>query len=162
MTEAHIQVRTLKELSYYPAHPDRTESTEFKEIKKEFKAEHATCWIGNGYCHGPIETHHGIIEYAEMNGIDWEKVKKDHPNVDHVDDKDQMVELCERHHRGKYTGIHNMSYPIWEMQKYMNDETLAKFEAAVANQLKLDEAAKKGPRITASTISAKDIKEGEV
>src|SRR5690242_21202813 len=97
----HVQVRQITEVAYYPAHEGRYESPEFKKIKREFKEEHARCWINNGYCEGDIETHHDIIEYATGNGIDWEKVKADYPDVDHVDDKQQMMELCSRHHRGK-------------------------------------------------------------
>jgi hypothetical protein len=139
LTKEHTQFRTLKEVAYYPAHPDRTESDEFREIKREFKKEHAKCWINNGYCDGPIEVHHDVIEYSEAMGVDWEKVKKDYPNIDHVDDKDQMLTICKRHHTGKYTGKHNISEPIWKMQKYMDDESIAKFEAAVAAQIKKDQ-----------------------
>jgi hypothetical protein len=55
-----------------------------------------------------------------------------------------MMDLCTRHHRGKYTGIHNMSYNIWILQKYMNQEALEDFENAVQEQLKKDKLKREG------------------
>jgi hypothetical protein len=135
MTAEHNDIRTLVELAHYEAHPDRTDSNEFKEIKRKHHTEHRQCFINNGYCKGNLEVHHSVIELSAANGVDWEKVKLDYPNIDHADDDDQMMDLCEKHHRGKFTGIHNMSYNIWILQKYMNQEALKDFEDAVQEQL---------------------------
>jgi hypothetical protein len=135
IVKEHDQVRVLHELIHYPDHDARTESKTFKETKRELKAdkEHWKCFIDNGYCSdGPLEVHHGLLEWATSNEIDWEKVKRDHPNIDEgVDDKDQMIVLCARHHRGAYVGIHECSYNAWILQKYMKLEALEKFETLV-------------------------------
>lgn len=137
IVEEHDEIRHLEELDFYPDHQSRYESSEFRHVKEQFHKVHAKCFIDNGYCKGNIEIHHNIIEWAMNNGVDWEKVKHDFPNVDSVDDKDQMMVLCSRHHRGKYTGIHTTTYPEWISQKYMNADMLAKFESKV-NELLLN------------------------
>jgi hypothetical protein len=144
MTAEHNDIRTLVEIAHYEAHPDRKDSKEFTQIKRKHKAEQRKCYINNGFCEGGIEVHHSIIELSAAYGVDWEKVKVDYPNLDHADDDDQMMDLCTRHHRGKYTGIHNMSYNIWILQKYMNQEALEDFENAVQEQLKKDEMKREG------------------
>ena len=128
---AHDDVRRLIEVIHYEDHPDRVESPEFREVKKEFHDAHAKCWIDNGYCNGEVEIHHGIIEYSASSEVDWEKVKTDHPGFDHVDSKLQMIPLCAKHHREAGTGIHAVTYPAWQLQKYLNPHALALFEAAV-------------------------------
>lgn len=133
IVQAHIQKRSMVEVTYFPTHEERKESAEFREDKAELKAEGKyACFIGNGRCSGQIELHHAIIEFSEANAIDWERVKADYPNVDHADDIDQMMPLCEKHHRGRGTGIHATTYQAWLAQKYMTPEALDAFEAAVA------------------------------
>ena len=128
---AHDDVRRLIEVIHYEDHDGRTESTEFREVKKAFHDAHAKCWIDNGYCEGDIEIHHNVIEYSASTEVDWVKVQIDHPGFDHVDSKLQMIPICEKHHRGVGTGIHDVTYPAWQLQKYLNPHALALFEAAV-------------------------------
>lgn len=137
---AHVQKRTMTEVTYFPTHDDRKESAEFSHDKAELKAEgHYDCYIGNGRCHGEIQLHHSVIEFSEDNAIDWEKVKADYPNIDHVDDIDQMMPLCQKHHTGKYTGVHATTEQAWRAQKYMKPEALDAFEAEVARLIKEDD-----------------------
>lgn len=132
MVSEHIQKRALTEVVYFPAHEDRKESAEFRDDKAELKAEGKyMCFIGNGRCEGGIELHHSVIEFSENNAIDWAKVTADYPNIDHVDDIDQMIPLCTKHHRGKGTGIHATTYQAWLAQKYLTPEALDKFEDAI-------------------------------
>lgn len=132
-----IQRRSITEVIFLPEREERKESAEFHHNKKTLKAEgHYTCFINNGYCEGQIELHHSVIEFSENNAIDWDKVTSDYPNIDHVDDIDQMMPLCKKHHTGKYTGVHNTTQLAWIAQKYMKPEALAKFEAAVSDLLK--------------------------
>lgn len=130
---SHDDVRHLLEVIHYEDHPAREESPEFAAIKREFHEAHAGCWINNGYCDGGIEIHHAIVEYSASTEVDWAKVRIDHPGFDHVDQKVQMLPLCEKHHRGVGTGIHAITYPAWQLQKYLNPHALALFEAAVAH-----------------------------
>jgi hypothetical protein len=138
IVKEHNEVRHLVELCHYEAHDERKESSEFRRVKKEIKSENPKCFIDNGYCDGEIEIHHSIIEFSAQNGVDWEKVERDFPNVDHIDDKQQMLCLCRKHHRDKYFGIHELSYPVFLLQRYMNKEALEDFENAVKEQIKKD------------------------
>lgn len=134
ITPEHNQVRTLKELAHYEAHPERRESDEFRRIKEQLKREHRSCFIDNGYCEGQLEVHHAIVELSAAEGVDWQRVKKDYPNIDHADDIDQMMVLCAKHHRGRYTGVHNITYNIWLLQRYMTAEALEDFENAIKKE----------------------------
>jgi hypothetical protein len=139
MLKAGIHTRGLTEVVYLPERPERTESNEFRHDKEILKKSgHYDCFIGNGYCEGQIELHHSVIEFSEDKAIDWKKVQGDYPNIDHVDDIDQMIPLCKKHHTGKYTGIHNTTYQAWLAQKYMTPEALAAFEAEIVRLKKND------------------------
>jgi hypothetical protein len=135
IVEEHNEIRHLVELNHYEAHEERKESSEFRRVKKEIVSKNPKCFIDNGYCEGDIEIHHSIIEFSAHKGVDWDRVKADFPNFDHIDDKDQMMPLCRKHHRDKYTGIHQVTYPIWILQKYMNKEALEDFERVVKEQI---------------------------
>jgi hypothetical protein len=91
----------------------------------------------NRYGAKQMETHHHIIEWALQNAIDVDKFNKairpalahKHPNdptwhyetdfdavtvtawVDHSEHN--LWVLCDVHHRAKYLGIHEITYPIW-------------------------------------------------
>jgi hypothetical protein len=132
---AHSDVKRLVEVAHYEAHDKRTESAEFRQSKKYLHQHNVPCFINNGRCEGHLEVHHNIIEYSASTEVDWDKVKKDFPNVTSVDDLDQMMVLCEKHHRQPGFGIHDMEYPIWILQKYMTEEALDKFEADVKKYL---------------------------
>jgi hypothetical protein len=132
---AHDQVETLKEVIHYEDHEARTESAEFRKVKKELHAANTPCFINNGHCQGTLEVHHSIVEYSAASEVDWEKVHADHPDFLDVDCKYQMQVLCEKHHRAPGFGIHKISYPAWILQKYLKPEALEKFEKAVAQML---------------------------
>jgi hypothetical protein len=131
MTREHDDLITLKVLRHYEDHPNRENSPEFERIKRDLHERDVPCFINNGRCEGNLEIHHSIIEYSAQNNVDWAKVKIDYPSFDHVDDKDQMMVLCEKHHRYPYFGVHTTDYPTWILQKYMNEEALEDFERAV-------------------------------
>ncbi|HTJ95410.1 MAG TPA: hypothetical protein VL424_20120 [Pararobbsia sp.] len=91
----------------------------------------------NHYGAKQMETHHHIIEWALQNAIDVTKFNQTlrphlahrHPNdttwnyekkftaakirdwVDHSEHN--LWVLCDVHHRAKYLGIHEITYPIW-------------------------------------------------
>jgi hypothetical protein len=129
---AHDQFQTLKTVTHYEDHEERSESAEFRAVKKKLHAEGVGCWIGNGRCEGDLEVHHNVVEYSAMTEVDWDKVKADHPNITTPEDIDGMMVLCAKHHRGIGTGIHATDYPTWELQKYLTPAALDKFEAAVS------------------------------
>lgn len=106
----------------------------------------------NPYGAKQMETHHHIIEWALQNAVDVEKFNKvllphlaaGHPHrpeykapfteqqvrdwVDHSEDN--LWVLCDVHHRAKYLGIHEITYPIWapmnlfrpDFESWVNEE----------------------------------------
>ena len=113
-----------------------------------------------------METHHHVIEWALANAIDVTKFNKillprlraRHPNkemyrkkaltadeikawVDH--DEDNLWVLCDIHHRARYFGIHEITYPIWGPVDLLRDD----FEDYVRQETKKFES-KKGSHAT--------------
>ncbi len=107
----------------------------------------------NPYGARQMETHHHIIEWALQNAVDVKKFNKTlrphlaakHPNrkeyqkdftekqirdwVDHSEDN--LWVLCDVHHRAKYLGIHEITYPIWAPFNLLRDD----FEAWVKKEI---------------------------
>jgi hypothetical protein len=100
----------------------------------------------NPYGAKQMETHHHIIEWALANAIDENKFNSilrphlahRHPNdpvwqyetpftvqkirdwVDHSEHN--LWVLCDANHRGKYVGIHEVTYPIWSPMNLLRDD----------------------------------------
>jgi hypothetical protein len=108
----------------------------------------------NPYGARQMETHHHVIEWALANAIDPAKFNKIlRPSLSHrhsdpmyqremtpkevkgwVDHSpDNLWVLCDVHHRAKYFGIHEISYPIWCPMNLLHPE----FEEYVRKQLEL-------------------------
>lgn len=121
----HEQTETLTFDIYYPDHEARKESALFARTKHHLVAVLDTpCWIC-GTKEGR-EVHHFHAEWADADGIDWDKMRVLHPNfswstfnepVDFIDSEYNMLVLCKYHHTHKDHGIHMLPYPIWIMQK---------------------------------------------
>jgi hypothetical protein len=100
-----------------------------------------------------METHHHVIEWALANAISADKFNatllpnlrqrhKDKPEyqndftdkqvadwVDHSEDN--LWVLCDVHHRAKYFGIHEITFPIWGPMDLLKPD----FEAYVKEQI---------------------------
>lgn len=124
--------RQLDELIAYPKHEPRKASSTYRKTHKHLVYTlDAPCWIC-GIKHsegGAMETHHAHFEWASQNGLDLEKVTKDWPDLtdrdklaEWVDSEANMLVLCAAHHRGKHTGIHEISYPAWLLQRYEGED----------------------------------------
>jgi hypothetical protein len=123
----HTQPETIHFSINYPDHAPRTESALFRATKHHLvKVLDTPCWVC-GTKEGR-EVHHFHIEWADSEGVDWEKMRALHPAfdwstfkepADFVDSEYNMRVLCERHHRGINHGIHMLPYPIWIAQKVM-------------------------------------------
>lgn len=110
---------------FYPNHPPRKESELFRRTKNHLIAiMDAPCWVCGAMQNR--EVHHFHAEWADADGIDWDKMRILHPNfpwstfkesTDFIDSEYNMMVLCEKHHRGKDHGIHVLPYPIWIMQR---------------------------------------------
>ena len=76
-----------------------------------------------------METHHDFFEWASQFGLDLKKVEATFPALtdrkklaEWVDSPSNMLVLCEAHHRAKYEGIHEITYPAWLLQRYQGEE----------------------------------------
>jgi len=129
------EVRHIIDIIHYAQRPERQESSEFSHNKKELHEKIKAglidaCFINNGHCEGQTEIHHLYVEYSAWTGIDILKVKK----VVDIEDADSLlnlIPLCRKHHMGVGTGIHFVTWSSFQLQKFMNDESIALFEAAV-------------------------------
>jgi hypothetical protein len=125
---SHVLARQLDERVAYPPHPPRKSSHTYLRTHHHLIYElDAPCWIC-GIRHstgGALETHHYRFEWASQFGLDLAKVEADFPDLtdrqklaEWVDSEGNMLVLCAAHHRGKLTGIHEISYPAWLLQRY--------------------------------------------
>jgi hypothetical protein len=116
----------------------------------------------NRYRSKAMETHHHVIEWALANAISADKFNKillpslahrhqDKPEyktpftqqqvsdwVDHSEDN--LWVLCDVHHRAKFFGIHEITYPIWCPMDLLRDD----FEAYVKAQVAKEKGSPKG------------------
>jgi hypothetical protein len=124
--------RQLDELVAYPPHPPRTSSPTYVKTHHHLVYTlDAPCWIC-GIRHsqgGALETHHYRFEWASQFGLDLKKVEADFPDLtdetklgEWVDSEGNMLVLCATHHRSKYEGIHEITYPAWLLQRYQGNE----------------------------------------
>ena len=125
IVKGQLRKLTLSIAVYYPEHERRTTSPEFAHTRHQMiDVERKVCEI----CGTPqkLEVHHFYIEWSLTNAVDWEKFKVDYPQFAHyntiekfVDSPDNMMILCQDHHRHKDKGIHCMDFPEWRIQKYL-------------------------------------------
>lgn len=110
---------------FYPDHPPRKESALFAKTKHRLIHDLDTpCWVCGSK--EKREVHHFHAEWADSEGIDFDKMRQFHPGFDwstfrepsdFIDSEYNMLVLCEKHHRGKNHGIHMLPHPIWIMQR---------------------------------------------
>jgi len=136
---------------FQPGHPDRgDESPLFLKTKKileqakvppliiprSFGKRCYICGKTEDELKEPLESHHFSLEWSfAFAQIDWKRVEEDHPRYDwdsfdktnpisFVDDQaEQGLLLCKKHHTGKDTGIHELPFSIWILQRYLVDGT---------------------------------------
>lgn len=126
--------RTLREVAFYPQHDPRKASPEYRKVHHRLVVEmDEPCWIC-GVTHsggGAMETHHDKLEWAaerafENDPVMLDKIVADFNIIldqpsdlrDWLDSEGNMLVLCAPHHRGPRTGIHQITYPVWKLQRY--------------------------------------------
>lgn len=146
----HEQKETLSVDVIIPDHPKRTTTALFTKTKRllmhaatalgfNVKREAARCWICNktaAEVGKPLEAHHFGIERAYIDAnIRWNVVQQDFPIFDwknfdpakpeeFIDNMSaQGILLCKEHHTGKGTGVHDLPFSLWIMQRYLADGT---------------------------------------
>lgn len=84
-------------------------------------------------CYGAkqLEAHHSIAEQSGLSEMDWRKVAKDFPQLGIHSDEDfhriaesegGLMIICDRHHRSPNFGIHSVTYPVWTLDRYADDD----------------------------------------
>ena len=130
--------RTLHELAWYPEHDPRKASSLYRVTHRVLVVERdEPCWIC-GIKHsqgGAMETHHAELEWAAEKAFEddpemlhalvsdlHEKIIGESPEAvrEFLDSEGNMLVLCAEHHRGPYTGIHSITYPVWKLQRYQH------------------------------------------
>jgi hypothetical protein len=146
----HEQKDTLSVDVLLPGHEDRTTTTVFTRTKHVLmklgtklgfvmERPEGRCWICNGTeaeVGGPLEAHHFGVERAYIGAsLRWDLIEHDFPNfnwdtfdsakpADFIDNMEsQGVLLCKQHHTGKDSGIHDLPFSVWIMQRYLCDGT---------------------------------------
>ena len=125
----HEQRETLTVDVFYPDHPPRTESQQFRRTKHQLIVlEDRPCWACG--TREKREVHHMIVEWADADAVDWSegsRIRQEHPDfdwasfrepADFVDSPYNMRVLCEKHHRARDHGIHMLPFPNWQIQAY--------------------------------------------
>ncbi|MCL6597922.1 MAG: hypothetical protein K6T81_04210 [Alicyclobacillus macrosporangiidus] len=137
----HVITRTLREVVITPDHAERTESPEFRKAKQRLKEDgHTRCWVCG--TDKDIQYHHHAVEWSLAAIADWDKVKTYCEEFDPLgygrlmrnipmtspDDPRNLIPLCQRHHTGvdhenggSGTGIHELTYPVFLIQKLAKD-----------------------------------------
>jgi hypothetical protein len=140
----HWVLRTLVEDVPYPDHTPRKDSSEYRKVHHKLTiALDEPCWIcgvRNSTLADPeqnpagatyLETHHHFLEWALANAVDTSKLLADFPDMGAADDphlrewldsEGQMLVLCNVHHRSPGTGVHMVTYPIFEAQRWLKPD----------------------------------------
>ena len=134
MTEMHDQITTNSYVVHYPPHEPREKDPHYKDFNhyRATTKDTAVCAVGGhrtdfSDCDGGLELHHAHIEFSLQNGVDLKWLEVDYPGVSNPDEvgawvesADNLVWLCEKHHRGA-GGIHHASASDFEAEKYVKN-----------------------------------------
>lgn len=132
MTDAHTRTQRITIQYTYPAHEPRASDPHYRVFnaarRRLERLGALTCWIGNQDCsQEPIELHHSTVEFSLANIVDVQHFEQLYPEFHIVSDEDfltwiegegNLLPLCPMHHRG-VLGIHSISYPGWQVQRFM-------------------------------------------
>jgi hypothetical protein len=131
-TPAHDGRITHSYWIHYPEHEPRRGDpnyTDFEAYRRRTEKT-AKCSVGQhrndfSECSGGLELHHSHIEFSLTNGVNLAWLEVDYPGVsdpDHVgkwvESADNLLWLCEWHHRGA-GGVHVASSSDYEAEHYV-------------------------------------------
>lgn len=126
----HVMTKTITETYIDPDHAERSESSEFRKSKQRLKEDgHYRCYVCGTT--EMLQVHHRASEWMFANIVDYDKLKAfceewdvygygkllQHRPITSVDDIRNQLVLCRKHHIEKGTGIHEMTFPVFLMQK---------------------------------------------
>ncbi|MDP4119643.1 MAG: hypothetical protein Q8876_01095 [Bacillota bacterium] len=141
MPKIHIERKTIHDIVIDPDHAKRVETSIFRKAKERLKDDgHYKCFICGAIEN--LQVHHFAVEYMFEELADIEKVKSFVEEFDpygygrllknvaltSIEDVRCLLVLCENHHVGDDnedgdggTGIHNLTFPTWIIQKLCRD-----------------------------------------
>lgn len=139
---------------FYPAHPPRADTPEYRETHKllvdTLDAPCRDCGVRKSKLADPaqnplgakqIETHHWPLQREFADALDPVKVGKEYPQVTDrdslnkfIDSPQNMLVLCNIDHRSKRRGIHHIDDAVEACKRFLLD-------GYVITGLKTDEAA---------------------
>jgi len=131
VTPAHEQRETETFIYSFPEHEAREDDPHYKAFdaakRRLERLGKMKCWIDNADCHGNIELHHSVVEFALANIVDVThfeqlypefKIENDEEFLTWIEGEGNLLPLCANHHRG-VVGIHSIHYPAWLVQRVM-------------------------------------------
>lgn len=171
LSHVHETREAVAAVEFTPPHPPRTETPEYARAHKFLVyTKNAPCKVcgvtrrtlrypkANPFGATALETHHVHVERSLAYACDWRKVHLDFPSVydqesflHWVDSPENLVVLCNVHHRSVEHGIHHLLPADFNVQRYLRDgyivaasaQDAAKVEAqdeALLQQLGVEQA----------------------
>lgn len=136
IVKAHDQAVTNRYTIHYPDHAPREDDPHYVDfhhwrkaaIEAGRKCQFALDRGGDeSECAGGPEAHHGVIEFALMNGVDLSLFERTHPGISDkeklgawVESDANLVLYCAKHHRG-HGGVHHASASDWVAEHYIRN-----------------------------------------
>jgi hypothetical protein len=132
MVEAHEQKVTHSYVVRYPDHEPRETDPHYADFRAYRRRTGATakCAIGeyrNDFsdCHGGLELHHAVLEFALANAVDLAVLEAHYPGISTPDEvgawiesAENLIYYCTFHHRG-HGGVHVASAADFEAERFI-------------------------------------------
>lgn len=139
LERVHETRETVATVEETPPHPPREDTPIYRaahhHLVDELDTPCRVCGVRKSTLadprHNPLgatqlETHHLPVERSLIDACDWQKVARDYPAVtcqeallDWVDSAENLVVLCDVHHRSVEHGIHHLLTQDWAIQPYL-------------------------------------------
>jgi hypothetical protein len=129
------------EEEFFPEHPPRKDTPEYHATHKLLiNKQDKPCFVcgvrkstlgdptKNPFGAKQMETHHRYVQREFADAVDWRKVAADFPDVTDresfvkwVDSPENMLVLCDVHHRSTTRGIHHILTSDFWAERYLLD-----------------------------------------
>jgi|SRR6185312_6636794 len=153
LAHVHLTKESVATVEETPPHAPRVETEAYKKahnfLINEKKQGCHICGVTVDTISDParnpvgavqLESHHYPVERSLLDAVDPKKVHVDFPTVYDratleawVDSPENLLVVCDRHHRGGETGIHHLLTQDWIIQKYLLDGYVVAATAADAS-----------------------------
>jgi hypothetical protein len=143
----HETIEGLANIEMSPPHLPREDTPEYQQTHKLLVFDKDTpckvCGVRHSDLQDPVrradpkinpfkataqESHHYPVERSLLDAVDWRKIHNDYPAVYSqaslvmwVDSPENMLILCDQHHRSLSRGIHHLPTQDFIIQQYLLD-----------------------------------------